>query len=239
MFTFVTKRDYWRIVESGILQSIPKKSKSTLKSVQDAVAFSYLYKISNNCIAEIGGGYSRLLPFLSKRKKGNSCYNIDEFRGEGGGPQKEKKIRRVTNIRSKVGNYSKEIDDESFDIVYSISVVEHIPEKGLGDFFLDCHRILKKSGRMIHLIDVYLEDNFGDNEDTSRRVCLYKSFLQKNLFEPLQKPSILSENDVVFFTQFATNPDDTLARWNKTVPNLRDKREKAQNCTLLMIGRKV
>jgi hypothetical protein len=239
MFEFVTKKDYWRIVESGFLRFLPKKSKSPLKLVQDTVALSYLYEISNNCIAEIGGGNSRLLRFLSKREKGNNCYNIDEFRGEGGGLQKEKKIRGVTNIKTKIGNYSKEVNNEYFDIIYSISVVEHIPELALDDFFLDCHRILKKTGLMIHLIDVYLEDSSGDNVDTSRRVCRYKSYLDNKFFAPQQEPAILSEKDVIFFSRFATNPDDTLARWNKIVPDLRDKREQAQSCTLLMIGRKV
>ena len=227
MFTFITKRDYWRIVESGILKSMPKKSKSPLKFVQDAVALHYLYDTTNKYIAEIGGGHSRLLLLLSKKKRRNSCYNIDEFKGESGGPKREKRIRRVTNIKCKVGEFSSEIDDNSFDIIYSISVVEHIPENKLDNFFLDCHRILKKSGLMIHLIDVYLEDSFGDNKDTSRRICSYKSFLDNNFFKPLQKPSILSEDDVVFYTKFATNPDDTMARWNKIAPRLQDKRELA------------
>jgi SAM-dependent methyltransferase len=247
MLKFVTKKEYWGVVDSKILDEIKTKRKFTwhyttkhnypwhLKSIQDGIAFSYLNEFTDKCLAEIGGGNSRLLPALAKK---NTCFNIEEFKGVGGGPQKEIKFKQVTNILANVGGFSDSIEDEQFDAIFSISVVEHVSDGKLLDFFKDCHRSLKPSGLMIHLVDVYLEDALGDNNDASRRVCAYGSFLNGELFIPLERPSIRTGKDVVFSTAFATNPDNMMEQWNRTVPQLRNKREKAQSCTLLMIGRK-
>jgi len=254
MFRFVTKKEYWDIVDSNILDRIKTKPnylwdlKSILKaiktkpnptwhlkSIQDAIAFSYLYKYSDKCIAEIGGGDSRVLPTLARK---NICFNIEEFKGVGGGPKNEIRVKGITNILESVGNFPDSIKDEQFDAIFSISVVEHIPNKMLSDFFKDCHRILKPSGLMIHLIDVYLEDAAGDNSNVSRRVCNYGSFLNSKLFLPLEQPTITAEKDVYFLTSFATNPDNMMEEWNRLVPQLKNKRQISQSCTLLMVGRK-
>jgi hypothetical protein len=113
-----------------------------------------------------------------------------------------------------------------------------VPKDKLSDFFNDCHRILKPSGLMIHLIDVYLEDSEKQNERAVRRVIAYGSFLNMNLFSPLRQPEIITGKDVKFSTSFATNPDNIMEAWNRRVPQLRNKRERAQSCTLLMVGRK-
>jgi len=236
MFKFVTKKEYWDVVDSRILDELKPNFSWRLKSIQDAIAFSYLNEYSDKCIAEIGGGNSRLLPILARK---NTCFNIDEFKGVGSGPRKEIIIDGVTNILTSVGGFSGSIEDEQFHGIFSISVVEHVPDDNLSNFFKDCHRILKPSGLMIHLIDVYLEDVLGDNRANSRRVCTYGSFLSGELFRPLEQPAILSEKDVVFSTSFATNPDNILEEWNRNIPKLRNKRERAQSCSLLVIGQKV
>ena len=48
---------------------------------------------------------------------------------------------------------------ESFDVVFSISVVEHVgTAEELAAFHEDQLRILKPGGMFIHAIDLYLED---------------------------------------------------------------------------------
>lgn len=255
MFQFVTKKEYWDVVDSGILNKIKTETmfsrglKSVvkairgknnltwhLKSIQDAIAFKYLYKYSNVSIAEIGGGKSRVLPALVKN---NTCFNIDAFKGVGRGHKKEIHLKGITNILSYVGDFSDSIIDEQFDVIYSISVVEHISNDKLNDFFKDCFRILKPSGLMIHLIDVYLEDATGDNRYAYSRICSYSSCFNSKLFTPLSEPIIKTEKDVCFSTSFATNPDNLMKEWNRLVPGLKNKREISQSCTLVMIGKKV
>ena len=237
MFKFVTKKEYWDVVSSNILDDIKTKQNFSwhLKSIQDAIAYCYLYEYSNKEIAEIGGGNSRLLPTLARK---NTCYNIEEFKGAGGGPKKEIRFMGVNNILAKVGEFSNVINNNQFDAVFSVSVIEHVPDDNLSDFFKDCHRILKPSGLMIHLIDVYLEDSAELNESDVRRVMKYGSFLNTNLFSPLKQPEILTEKDVKFSTSFATNPDNMMEEWNRTNPKRKNERERAQSCALLMVGRK-
>jgi SAM-dependent methyltransferase len=236
MFKFVTKAEYWSILDSGITSQMPKKFDWHLKSVQDAVALSHLHETTNSCLAEIGGGDSRVLSMLAKQ---NTCYNIEEFQGEGAGPKKEVRIPGVTNIKAKIGRFSESIKHEQFDAIFSISVVEHVVDKELVDFFRDCHRILKPSGLMIHLIDVYLEELDGDNKNASRRVLSYGSHLDNKFFAPVEIPLVLSEQDVYFRPSFVTNPDNVMYSWNQIAPQLKSKRERAQSCTLLMISRKI
>lgn len=238
MLRFVTKEEYWQIEDSGILRSLPKKFSWHLKSIQDAIAFQYLYQVTDKKIAEVGGGDSRILPVLSKK---NICYNIDEFQGAGNGPKQEVFLEGVKNVSALLGQFSTLLPSTYFDYVFSISVVEHISTKDLTNFFGDCHRILKPNGKMIHLIDVYLEDSLKVNQDAlADKIKKYKSCFFEGLFVSTnEKGQIISENDLCFSTRFATNPDNIMNSWNKLVPALRNKRIKSQSCSLLMVGLKV
>jgi len=233
MLRFVTKEEYWEIEDSGILSHLPNKFSWHLKSIQDAVAFHYLCEMREQTIAEIGGGDSRILPVLSKR---NLCYNVDEFQGAGKGPQKEVTIEGVKNVFTLLGNFSSLLPDQYFDCVFSISVVEHVPTNKLFDFFQDAHRILKKNGKMIHLIDVYLEDSLIENQKfLGSRIEKYLSAFS-DLFLSPQPQSIIDEKALQFSTKFATNPDNIMNNWNKVSPVLRDKRIRSQSCSLIMVG---
>ena len=238
MLRFVTKEEYWKIEDSGILKSLPEKFSWHLKSIQDAVAFEYLYQLSNQTIAEVGGGNSRILPVLSKN---NTCYNVDEFRGAGGGPKQSVLIDGVKNVSTLLGNFSELLPDAYFDYVFSISVVEHVSTQGLTNFFKDCYRILKPNGKMIHLIDVYLEDSLKANQDSlAEKLRKYKYPFQENMFRSLNlEDIIISEDNLCFSTEFATNPDNMMNNWNKSAPSLKNKRTKSQSCSLLMAGSKI
>lgn len=238
MFKFVTKKDYWDVVGSKILDDIKTKPNYPwhLKSIQDAIVYSYVHEYSGKTICEIGGGNSRLLPTLAHK---NTCYNLDEFKGVGLGPKNEISINGVTNVLAEVGDFSPSVSSEQFDVIFSVSVLEHVPDHKVPNFFSDCHRILKPSALMIHLIDVYIEDAVENNENAFRRLLLYGSFLDMKHFAPIKQPEIMTEKDVKFSTSFATNPDNMMHEWNKCAPQLRDKRERAQSCTVVMVGRKV
>lgn len=238
MFKIITKKDYWDVSDSNVLKKIKTNANFAwhLKSIQDGIAFRYLHEYEGKCIAEIGGGDSRLLPTLAEQ---NTCFNIEEFKGVGNGPVGAINLSGVNNISALVGSFSESVESEQFDVIFSISVVEHVPNESLSSFFKDCHRILKPSGIMIHLIDAYLEDASGDNVSIARRILNYGSLLDGKLFTPVESPEIITEGDVKFSSSFITNPDNMMALWNRAVPSLREKRERAQCCTLLMIGQKV
>lgn len=52
----------------------------------------------------------------------------------------------------------------SIDVVYSNTVLEHIPEEALAGLFAEAHRVLRPGGHMLHLID--LSDHFSHGDPT-------------------------------------------------------------------------
>ena len=183
-------------------------------------------------IAEIGAGHSRLLEHFANT---NRCTVIDEYKGLGGGPKTRPNIQNVSFIDCMVGNSRRLIPDQTFDILYSVSVVEHVALENLELFFQDCHRILRPGGKMIHLIDAYVEDQLGDNAELWLRIEEYLKPYGA-WFLPMGELQFSTVEDVAFLTSYATNPDNMMRRWNVSSPGLRKKRGRAQSCTLEMVG---
>lgn len=66
---------------------------------------------------------------------------------------------KVTFVRDLLGKFSKELPDNYFDLVYSVSVIEHIPHEVLPSVFEDTFRILKPGGIVSHSYDVYYKQS--------------------------------------------------------------------------------
>ena len=233
MFRYVTKSRYWEVLDEGIMSDVPATSKWHLKDIQDTIAYSYLYDKVGMNIAEIGAGHSRLLQPLTQT---NHCHAIDEYKGVGGGPKNRPLLDKVEFVSCSIGNSKSVIVEESFDIIYSVSVVEHVPSNQLPAFFSDCRRILKPGGLMVHLIDVYVESEKGNNTALWRRMQDYMKPFNEGIFTPLESIELRSLSDTVFNTSLATNPDNVMRDWNILSPTLIEKRKLAQSCTLEMAG---
>src|SRR5688572_10863334 len=116
--------------------------------MQDLAVYSHLRHGTGKHIAEIGAGHSRLLPALAKA---NTCVAVEKFEGKGGGPTEESPIPNVRTIPAYLGENDPLLVAESFDIVFSISVVEHVSTtEELAAFHEDQLRILKPGGMFIH-----------------------------------------------------------------------------------------
>jgi SAM-dependent methyltransferase len=61
----------------------------------------------------------------------------------------------VKFVSGLLGSFLKELPDNYFDLVYSVSVIEHIPHEVLPSVFQDTYRILKPGGIVSHSYDVY------------------------------------------------------------------------------------
>ena len=233
MLRFVTKKEYWDAEDQGVLDLMPKSKFWYLKTIQDVMALYQIKDLRGKNIAEIGGGDSRVLPVL---KAHNRCVNIDEFKGSGHGPTKKVSIDGIDNIYVNVGEFSSQLADESFDVIFSISVIEHIASDKLHDFFQDSIRILKPGGKVIHLIDVYVEDDDSNNAGVRDRVRLYNEFFENSAIESVG--GRIGVSDVKFSCSYATNPDDILNSWNRMAPSLKHKREISQSCSLILMATK-
>lgn len=233
MLKYVTKSRYWDILDKGIMGGI---SGSHLKDVQDAVVYSYLADLVNMDIAEIGAVDPRLLEGFAKS---NRCYAINEDKGAGEGAKSRPAAKNVQFIDCVIGKSHLYIPDSSYDIVFSVSAVEHVLDKDLRGFFEDCWRILRPHGLMVHLIDAYVEDAKGDNEYLWRRIKSYAEPFNEGMFCPIGDIEFSTLEDAAFRTKLASNPDSMMRSWNQLVPSLVDKRKISQSCTIEMAGRRI
>ncbi len=232
MFDFVRKEALFAALDRGLPKKLKAAAPFHMKTTQDCIIYNFLEDVQGLDIAEIGGGDSRLLKAISSA---NRCANIEPFEGNDGGPAEAVKIAGVKNIRSLLGENSAEIDDESFDVVFSISVVEHIPEKNLQAFFDDGMRILRPGGLWLHAIDNYLGDK--PNPFISRRVDTYRHWAATpGVTEPVGN---IFEGPAVFSADMASNPDDVMHAWGRVAPNLVELRKEAQGVSAIVASRKV
>ena len=227
MFDIIRKPFLWQAWDQNLDKSLEKVTVH-LKSIQDLAVFSVLHGLKHKDIAEVGGGVSRVLPFLAKS---NRCTNIEKFGGVGGGPRKEKRIKGVANVHCFLGEYSSDLADASFDAVFSVSVVEHVPNDQLNDFFQDGIRILKPGGLWLHAIDLYLE-NDASNHQISRYEN-YKSWVDNDRIVPLGE---VFSGPLSFSCDMATNPDDVMYQWGRTAPELTPLRQRAQSVSVIAAG---
>lgn len=233
MLNFIRKHDLWEACDKGYLKQLDcQKLSYQLKHAQDLIIYSYLNDKCGLRVAEIGGGDSRILKQLAIN---NSCFNVEKFEGRDGGPKTEVQIAGVTNIPAYIGDYDPLIQDSSFDVVFSISVVEHVATDSLANFHRDVLRILKPNGIFLHAIDMYLEGQ--STPYTRERFESYRQWVSGALGSVAIGK--LYDGPLSFSPDMASNPDNILYGWNKLVPSLSQLRAKAQNVSLLVGGRKL
>jgi hypothetical protein len=131
----------------------PDPATCDLKVYQDYLMYTFIDANvpRGSRILEVGGGDSRILKFFSKDYE---CWNVDRCEGLGNGP------RGFTSPHFKIiydylGNANPELPAASFDLVFSISALEHTPEdQGIrAAIARDLQRVLKPGCPSFHLFD--------------------------------------------------------------------------------------
>lgn len=230
MFDFIRKNLLWKAWNNGLEKEIGARRNFHLKSIQDIAVYNILRELKGNKIAEIGGGNSQILAALAKN---NECYNIEKFEGMGNGPTQEIKIDGVTNILAYLGDYSGEIPQGEFDVVFSISVVEHVPGEGMAGFLNEGIDILKPNGLWLHAIDIYIEDK--PSPFWLGRYDYYKEWINDPRLEAIGK---IYDGPLKFACDMATNPDNVMYEWGRYSPSLIGLRQIAQSVSILAAFRK-
>jgi SAM-dependent methyltransferase len=246
MFDFVRKPLLWQAWDSGLDKEVAdvgalrtrrqlfggQVASFQLKSMQDLAVYLQLRHATGKQIAEIGAGYSRLLPTLAKT---NTCVAVEKFEGKGGGPTTARSIPNVRTVSAYLGENNPLLVSESFDVVFSISVVEHVPTEELAAFHEDQLRILKPGGMFIHAIDLYVEDEPAAYH--VQRFDAYRSWVTSS--EGVRPVGQIYRGPCRFTCDLATNPDDVMYAWGRAVPQLIELRQAAQLVSLLVAGRKL
>lgn len=118
--------------------------------------------LNNNCqkLLEVGPGYN--LYFDRNYSKTHEYWVIDrsDYYPEKIFNKALKKRKRAIYIEGLMRDYLSELKNDFFDIVFSVSVLEHVPEDKLINCYKDMYRVLRTGGIIAHSIDV----NFSKTE---------------------------------------------------------------------------
>ena len=111
-------------------------------------------------LIEIGAGEPIVASYL--HHLGYDVTIIDPYDGTGNGPVEYAYFRKHYPHLKIIKNYFEEgintLDGGSYDCVYSISVLEHIPREKIKEIFYGIRKMLKAGGVSIHCIDHVLRE---------------------------------------------------------------------------------
>jgi methyltransferase family protein len=108
---------------------------------------------------------------------------IDPYDGSGNGPQAYRayvaKYRHVKIIKAYFQANSSALTGKSFDCIYSVSVLEHVPDQELDDLFAGIRKYLRPGGFSAHCVDQVVAGSTADRHDAIiRRVLLEQAKLR-------------------------------------------------------------
>ena len=119
---------------------------------------------SGSRLLEIGAGEPVVAQLLCEL--GYAVTVVDPYDGSGRGPTEVAYYRErypsVQIVQDVFSDKLTGIEPASFDCIYSISVLEHVHEPGLGMLFSGIRRFLKPGGRSLHCIDQVLAGKDAD-----------------------------------------------------------------------------
>lgn len=132
-----------------------------VKDHQDLLVFAYIKNLikPGSRILEVGGGNSRIIRHFANI---HECWNIDKLEGCGNGPT-EVSIPGMRLVQDYIGNFNKQLPDNYFDLVFSISALEHVPDKDPSLFHNiknDINRVLKPNGLSLHCFDIVIKSHY-------------------------------------------------------------------------------
>jgi SAM-dependent methyltransferase len=116
-------------------------------------------------IVEVGGAYSRLPEYLGNRYKVDP-WVADDFGmasdepmwARWGDPRDlPRQFPTVTYVFRRLGDFAPELPSASFDRVFSVSTLEHIPHTAIPAVLKDMHRLLAPGGIELHTIDIPIQ----------------------------------------------------------------------------------
>ena len=224
MLDVVRKAEYFDLLSAG--HADPKDH--TLKGIQDGWTLAQLDGVTGKRILEVGGGNSRVLPKLT----GNSLWNAEKFQGVGNGPTDANAIKGVAVVPTFMGEFSPDLPE--VDIVFSISVIEHIPFEKYHDAFKDMARILSPNGIMYHTIDLPLGDEVINVAE--QRIRLLISAAAEAGLKWRAAPAVSPQ--CVFTSDMASNSDLTMWMWSRISEASKASGPFVQIVTLKMIVEK-
>ncbi|MDQ3021256.1 MAG: class I SAM-dependent methyltransferase [Bacteroidota bacterium] len=162
-FTYSKKKHFDLFIENNYDEELfgyrVDPGNCDLKVYQDLFMYSYIkHNVEKGSkILDVGGGDSRILKHFNKDYE---CWNIDKLEGLGNGPT-DIKAPNIRLVYDYMGSFNPELPDNYFDLVFSISTLEHVPLDDLvayENILKDINRVLKPGGYSVHCIDVVWQE---------------------------------------------------------------------------------
>ncbi len=233
MITYSRIPDYYSLLctyeETFPAAAAPLKLRGMLKDFQNLFVLDQIQKLLPNGgrLLEVGGGSCIMMRELIRVQPNKyECWNLDPLDGTGNGPksatyakQGETAMRSLNGIKileERIGDFSPHLEDESFDCVFSVSVMEHIPLRDWSRCFDDMKRVLKPGGLCIHAVDLHPLD-----EQTAEDRLIMLRVAQSNVLKPLDKASLPSIADARSDPETLSVSPFEYARWLRYM-NMRD-----------------
>jgi methyltransferase family protein len=166
MLSYATVKEFWYFLDKykDVKElTDPSLLWGDLKEYQRLLIFDRLLNAPQGSrICEIGGGMCKVFETLLKKFPGKyECWSIDPLEGQGGGPVVENlpwdHDKKVRLVRENFGTFSEKIPGEYFDVLFSLSVMEHIPAEQWERCFQDMARVCRKGALIIHTIDASVD----------------------------------------------------------------------------------
>jgi 2-polyprenyl-3-methyl-5-hydroxy-6-metoxy-1,4-benzoquinol methylase len=180
-------RDKWSIkYDMYLIKTMDKKFKYVeevfqwnLKEMGRLFCTDNIVKPRRKKILEVGAGYN--LYFDRIFGKNHEVWMVDNanYYNEKVFRRALKKRKRTRHVIDLMGNFSNELPNEYFDIIVSVSVLEHVPQDNLENCYKDMFRVLKPNGIIAHSIDI----DFSETES-----------LPKNHYEAIQNAGFKFDN---------------------------------------------
>lgn len=156
-----------------------------LKMYQDLLCYAFILDNfpKGARLLEVGGGDSRVLKAL---KHDYECWNVDKLEGLGNGLT-EVKPDGYRMVQAYLVDFSKELPDRYFDLVFSISALEHVEEVEQNFICIcnDMDRVMKPGAYSLHCFDVVAKP---DSVWTNHLLpFLYQRYETRNRFIPFDQ----------------------------------------------------
>ncbi|WP_250631530.1 class I SAM-dependent methyltransferase [Rhodoflexus caldus] len=159
-------------------------------------------------VVEIGGAYSDLPQHIATQF-GCEVHVIDDFGVESGEAEmwsrwgeRETLLQRNPDVRyifDRAGNFaSTQIPLNYYDLIFTVSTLEHVPAEAMADVFRHMEQMLKPGGTMVHCIDLQIPLKLHKTKDLKGLLAgtlgYYLYFAFANRLASAQKPQLKTLN---------------------------------------------